>query len=158
MSSWKKISPACLPIHTKTLQCLNSVLSRGEAEENGCFEALLMSEKGHVCECSSANIFWFKGNTLYTPSVESGILPGTTRAAIIRLSPYKVVEGIYSLEDMLSADEIFLSNVTLKTCPVGEIAWDASKRWNNHPKTQEIHQLMMEDIARYVAANHVAMA
>lgn len=156
MSPWKKISPAALPIHTKTLQCLNSVLSRTAAEENGCFEALLMSEKGHICECSSANIFWFKGNTLFTPAKESGILLGTTRSAVIRLSPYKVAEGIFTLEEMQEADEIFLSNVTLKAMPVGKLAWHDAE-WKHHPKTTEIYNLVMDDIKNHAPSRTAAV-
>ncbi len=156
LSSYRKIPAACLPIHTKTLQGLNSVLARMEASANGCFEALLLGEKGHICECSSANIFWAKGDTLFTPSLECGILPGTTRDAVIRLSPYKVAQGFFTLEQLQEADEIFLTNVSMRTIPVQKLSW-VDTEWKTHDRAAELNTLMKRDIEKYVAARNAAV-
>ena len=65
-STYRKISEHALPVRYKLCQGLNSTLARMEAAEHHCFDALLLNERGHPCETSSANLFWFKNATLYT--------------------------------------------------------------------------------------------
>lgn len=118
LSNWRKIPPVCLPAAAKTMQGLSSTLARIEAEENGCFEAILLAIDGHVCECSSSNIFWVKNGKLYTPSLSAGILAGTTRDSIIELWPDGVIEGIFGINELESADEVFVTNVVWTALPV----------------------------------------
>lgn len=121
VSQWKKIPPACLPAAAKTMQGLSSTLARMEAAENNCFEAVLLSLEGNICECSSSNIFWAKDGKLYTPSLDVGILAGTTRDSIIEYWPDKVIEGVFKLENLLAADEVFVTNVVWTALPVKKL-------------------------------------
>lgn len=118
LSKWNKIPPECLPAAAKTMQGLSSTLARMEAEENGCFEAVLLALDGHICECSSSNIFWVKNGKLYTPSLEAGILAGTTRDSIIESWPDGVTEGLFSIKDLEQADEVFVTNVVWTALPI----------------------------------------
>ncbi len=145
LSSYRKISALSLPVHIKTLQGLNAVFARSEAHDNGFFEALLLGTDDQICECSSSNIFWIKGDVLYTPSLESGILPGTTRDAVIRLSPMEVREGIYKLEDLEQADEIFITSISCQILPVSEI-FPLEIKSKNHKKAGYLHDTLSNDI------------
>lgn len=110
-----------IAVKAKTMQGLNSTLARMEAVENDCFEAVLCDNDGNICEASSSNIFWVKGNKVFTPSLSAGIVPGTVRDAVICLSPLAVEEGIYDFEEIQNADEIFLTNVAWLLVPVKRI-------------------------------------
>ncbi|PIR37569.1 MAG: hypothetical protein COV35_08720 [Alphaproteobacteria bacterium CG11_big_fil_rev_8_21_14_0_20_39_49] len=109
LSSYRKIPEICLPSDIKSSQGLNSTLARMQATESGCFEALLLSIEGKICEGSSGNIFWFKEGKLYTP--ENNILKGVMREAVIEKSPYEVVQGDFELDDLKDAEEVFITNI-----------------------------------------------
>jgi aminodeoxychorismate lyase len=71
----------------KTSNKLPQILARMEAEQNGCDEALLLNTRGELCETSSGNLFWIEGDTLHTPPLAVGILPGITRDVVMALAP-----------------------------------------------------------------------
>lgn len=148
-SSYMKPSKKAFPVQYKTMQGLNSTLARLEAHDNHCFDALLLNEHDVVCESSSANIFWYKNNALFTPSLECGVLAGTTREAIIRLSPVEVNEGRFTLQDLMSADSVFLTNVSWQILPVKQFMPNHVV-WSTDIDTySELFTLMKEDIATY---------
>jgi branched-subunit amino acid aminotransferase/4-amino-4-deoxychorismate lyase len=95
-----------------------SFAARREAERLGADEALLVGE-GLVLEAATANIWWRRGETLYTPAVGAGVLPGVTRAFLARLEP--VVEGAFQLDDLRSADEAFTTSSVREVMPVVEV-------------------------------------
>src|SRR4029453_19092693 len=69
-------------------------------------------------------LWWRSGQTLFTPSLDLGILAGITRATLCDLAPtlgLKVLEGVYTAEDLLAADEAFLSSSTRELMPVVEV-------------------------------------
>ncbi len=67
----------------KTANKLSHVLARAEAEAAGADEALLLNPGGEVVQASSANLFWLEGDSLHTPPLSSGALPGVTRADVL---------------------------------------------------------------------------
>jgi branched-subunit amino acid aminotransferase/4-amino-4-deoxychorismate lyase len=71
-------------------------------------EVALLNERGHVASASRANIFWRRGEKLFTPAHEAGCRCGVTRAFVCR--QLKVETGHFPLGDLLKADEIFLTN------------------------------------------------
>lgn len=148
LSAYAKIPLACLPVNHKLAQGLSSTLARLEAKEHGCNEALMLTVDGHVAEASSANIFWVKDRTLYTPSLATGALAGTTRAAVTRLT--KVTEGEYPLSALEAADEVFLTNTNWGVLPVASLGL---KTWEHGEVTKEIQSLYRHDIAGYVASH-----
>jgi len=78
-------------------------------------DALLVS--GDVVrECATANIWWRRGDALYTPAPGPGVLPGVTRAFLLELEP--AVEGTFRPGDLLSADEAFTSSSIREVMPV----------------------------------------
>ena len=65
---------------------MNNILAKIEGTQAGCLEALMLNHKGEVAECTGDNIFVVHGGKIHTPSIDSGILEGITRDAVIELA------------------------------------------------------------------------
>jgi branched-subunit amino acid aminotransferase/4-amino-4-deoxychorismate lyase len=79
----------------------------------GFAETVFLNTAGHLCEAATANLFLVKNGGLLTPSLESGCLPGITRAVVIELArPLAIpcLQRQLSLQDLLTADELFLTS------------------------------------------------
>ena len=151
-SQVEKISPRALPVNNKLMQGMNSILARMEAQEHECFDALQCNAAGEIVETSSGNIFWVKDNILHTPSLSCGAVAGTTRAAIIRLSPLKVKEGRFPLAELEKAEAVFITNVSWGAQPVGSLqpqGW----QWNSLEAVRPYRTLLQDDIEAYVNAH-----
>lgn len=84
-------------------------------------EGLMLTEDGYVAEGIVSNVFFMKQGALYTPSLDTGILPGITRAHIIDMAQRLDLtshDGLYRWEDLLEADEVFLVNSIQEIVPV----------------------------------------
>lgn len=117
--------PSCaLPAQVKSLNYLNNILARQEAMKTQAFDGLMLNTDGYIAECTTSNIFFVKGQCLHTPSLQCGILPGITREIVIELAQAKGIairEGNYRPEELLDADECFLTNTGFGVLPVGTI-------------------------------------
>lgn len=117
--------PSCaLPSHVKSLNYLNNILAKQEANEAHTFDGLLLNTDGHLTECTTSNMFFVKNQRLHTPSLQCGILPGITRGIVLELAReggIDVQEGTYQPEALLDADECFLTNTGFGVLPVGTI-------------------------------------
>ncbi|MBM3156678.1 MAG: hypothetical protein FJ004_05275 [Chloroflexi bacterium] len=105
----------------KTANHLNNILARKEAKAGGADEALLLNERGILCEGSTSNIFLVSAGRLITPSLESGCLPGITRQTVMELADrlgIKVEEREVKLEELLRADEAFLTSSLIELMPL----------------------------------------
>jgi branched-chain amino acid aminotransferase len=108
----------------KSANYLNNLLARKEARAAGANEALLLNERGSLCEGSTSNVFLVKGHTIITPNEESGCLPGVTRQAAIELASQtglSVAQREVQLEELLQADEAFITNSLLELMPLREV-------------------------------------
>lgn len=115
--------PAALNPRVKSLNYLNSILAKIEATNAGCLEALMLNHKGEVSECTGDNIFLVRDGELHTPSIDSGILQGITRDAVMeiaRADGIKVVERVMDRHDVYTADECFLTGTAAEVIPVVE--------------------------------------
>ena len=108
----------------KTLNFLDCILARMRAQADGFDEAILMNSKGCVAEAATSNIFLVKAGRLATPSLDSGILPGITRAAVIRIARRLDIDAaeraVYPSE-LTGADEVFFTNSLAEIIPVVKI-------------------------------------
>ena len=124
-SSWRRIDPTTVPVTAKaTGHYLNSMLAVFEAKEKGFDEAIMLDTKGYVAEGPGENIFVVKDAILYTPAVESSILPGITRDSVITLAQdigYKVVQRPITKEELLAADEVFFTGTAAEVSPIRAI-------------------------------------
>jgi len=115
---WKLITsshrlPANEPLaQFKTCNKLAQILARAEADAAGADEALLLNTDGFVVEGASSNLFWIDGDTICTPPLASGILPGVTREVVLEICEklgLKTREANINGEELKSAAGVFLS-------------------------------------------------
>lgn len=97
----------------KSANYLPFVMAALHAKENGWDDCLILNTHERICESTIANIFWIKGDIIYTPPLSEGCVAGVMRKFLLeRLKDkrYKVQERILTSEDLSDADEIFLTN------------------------------------------------
>ena len=105
----------------KSTSYAENMIAQDDAIERGADDALLVGHDGIVLEAPTANVWWRTGDRLFTPSLESPILAGVTRSLVLELSPEPVDVGTYVLEDVLAADEAFLTSSVREVMPVRAI-------------------------------------
>ena len=125
VSSWRRISPAGLIPHAKASgQYLNSVLAKTESAKAGYEEAILLDERGFVCEGSGENIFLVRDGVIVTPPHAASILDGLSRKSVIQIAGdlgYNVVERDVARAELYMAEEVFLTGTAAELVPVREI-------------------------------------
>lgn len=97
----------------KSLNYLDNVLAKLEAQEQKVDDAVMLNTKGAVASATVANLFCVIGSSLFTPQIADGALPGIMRAAILnyaRQLSVIVEEKEVSVDELLSADEVFITN------------------------------------------------
>ncbi len=120
-------TPRNLPessVRHKSHNFLNNVRGRLELPSLKEMEGLFVTEDNFVAEGVTSNVFWMKGGELFTPAIGTGILPGITRAFIIKLAKsagFIVNEGFYGKEHVENADEVFVTNAVQELVPLSEI-------------------------------------
>lgn len=97
--------------YIKSINYLENLLEREEALKEGYNEVIFLNEKGYVCEGSLSNIFIVKDGIIFTPKVNSGLLPGVVREYVIK--NHHVIEKEIILDEVMNADEIFITNSLL---------------------------------------------
>jgi branched-chain amino acid aminotransferase len=115
--------PNALNPRIKSLNYLNNILARIEADRAGCQEAIMLNHNGEVAECTADNIFLVKQGILRTPHLAAGILEGVTRNLIISLAreaKITVLEMALTRHDVYSADEAFLTGTGAEIAPIAE--------------------------------------
>jgi len=94
--------------NTKSCNYMENLLALDEARKRGFDEAVRLNENDKVVSASMANIFWVKKEKIFTPALKTGCLAGTTREFL--LENFSVSETNSNLEEILKADEIFLTS------------------------------------------------
>jgi branched-chain amino acid aminotransferase len=120
VSSIRRNSQSPVPA-MKTANYMESLLARQEAKAAGVDDVLFLNEKGQLAEASTSNIFLVSKNVLKTPRQESGILQGITRGVILELALQMGImafEADIQVEEILYADEVFLTNSIMEIMPV----------------------------------------
>jgi branched-subunit amino acid aminotransferase/4-amino-4-deoxychorismate lyase len=115
--------PWLLPGVKSTSYAVN-MAAEAEAKRRGADEAIFVDTEGILLEGTVTNVWWRRGERLYTPSLGLGILAGVTRATLLDLAPvcgYEVEEGEYPLGDLLGADEAFTSSSVREVMPLVEV-------------------------------------
>jgi branched-chain amino acid aminotransferase len=108
----------------KSLNYLNNILAKIEANNGGCEEAIMLNSEGYVSECTGDNIFIIKDGQMFTPPLSAGALYGITRGVVMelaRLSGIPVSEPNLTRYDMFNADECFLTGTGAELIPVVKI-------------------------------------
>lgn len=100
---------------------VSNILARMEAKAAGCDEAIMLNELNYIAEGSTANIFLVSKGEISTPSLESGILPGITREAVLEIARdlnIKTVERQVELRELSRAEEAFVTNSIIEVMPL----------------------------------------
>ena len=122
VSSWRRISGASLIPHAKASgQYLNSILAKTEAARSGYDEAILLDERGFVCEGSGENVFCVREGQIVTPGHTAGILDGMSRRSIMQIARdlgYEVIERDIARSELYLAEEVFLCGTAAELVPV----------------------------------------
>jgi len=108
----------------KSLNYLNNILAKIEANTAGYEEAIMLNAEGYVAECTGDNVFIIKGNQMYTPALSSGALHGITRQTAIDLvgeMGIPTTEPNLTRYDLYNADECFLTGTGAEIVPVVKI-------------------------------------
>jgi branched-chain amino acid aminotransferase len=125
VSSYRRISSESLIPHSKASgQYLNSVLAKIESVKAGYEEAILLDDKGYVCEGTGENVFVIKDGVIHTPGQADGILDGINRKSCIQIAHdlgYEVVERNIARAELPLADEVFLTGTAAELTPMREI-------------------------------------
>jgi 4-amino-4-deoxychorismate lyase len=120
----------------------NNIVARFEVPSLKEMEGFFVNDKGFVAEGITSNIFWVTDGTIYTPSIETGILPGITRAHVLTL--VDVVEGEFTKSAVEQADECFVTTSIQEIIPIHRLD-DHTFLGKEGPVYQQVH-------ARYVAS------
>lgn len=138
---------AALSPRIKSLNYLNNILAKIEGLQAGCVETLMLNHKGDVSECTGDNIFLLRHGELLTPSIDSGILEGVTREAVIELARKRgitVRELTLTRHDVYIADECFLTGTAAEVIPVVKV----DDREIGAGKVGPVTKKLMEDFSR----------
>ncbi len=139
----------------KSLNYLNNILAKLEANQHGWGEVLMLSEEGFVAECSADNIFMVRRGVLVTPAPHLGILLGITRATVLDLAReagYETLETTFTRHELWNADEVFLTGSAAEIVPVvkvdersvgdgkpGPVTKDLAQRFRAYAPTNGVH-------------------
>jgi len=125
VSSWRRISPGGSIPHAKASgSYLNSILAKTESKKAGYDEAILLDERGFVCEGSGENIFVVRDGEIVTPPHVASILDGINRKSVVQIARdlgYTVVERDIARAELYLAEEVFLTGTAAELVPVREI-------------------------------------
>ena len=137
----------------KSSNYLNFILARSDAQGMGYNEAILTNTKGNITEGATSNIFIVRSDSLITPSINSGVLPGITRRVIIDIARklrLPVREKAVSRRELLSADEVFLTNSLAEVLPVTKIDGKRVGEGTVGPVTKLLHISYQKQVIREV--------
>lgn len=125
VSSWRRISSdGLIPQAKASGQYLNSILAKTESQKAGYEEAILLDERGFVCEGSGENIFLVRDGQIVTPPHVASILDGINRKSVIQIARdlgYSVVERDVARAELYLAEEVFLTGTAAELVPVREV-------------------------------------
>lgn len=157
-----KTPVACLDPRIKSLNYLNNILAKCEAIDAGCDEAIMLSTDGYVTECTGDNIFVIKGGRMFTPPAvvgESGLLEGVTRRFVMETlapeSSIPVEEKVFRIDELLAADEVFLTGTAAEIIAVTQVDHTDGKRYTLSQGEGPLTRTLRERFRAIATSDHV---
>jgi len=132
--SVRRIPPAALSPRIKSLNYLNNILAKIEAQQADAAEGVMLNEQGYVAECTGDNLFVIKKGVISTPPINAGILAGVTRAVVFELAnknEIPIKEEDLTRYDILVADECFLTGTAAEV--IAAVQLDRRPIGDGHP-------------------------
>jgi branched-chain amino acid aminotransferase len=148
VSSITRNHPNSTSPRVKSLNYLNNIMAKLEAQDAGADEAIMLTFEGHVCECTGDNIFVIQNGVILTPPTCEGILKGITRDVAIELARKRgitVIEKSLIRHDLYIADECFGTGTAAEIVPITEV----DKRPVGNGKPGPITKQLTQDFVKY---------
>ena len=147
ISKWIRIDSKSQPMQSKSAaNYSNAALARVEALKSGYDEAIMLNNKGNVAEGSAENIFVVKNGIIKTPPLDADILNGITRDSVIQLikkEHMKLVEKNITVNELLKADEVFMTGTAAEVKSVTKIDKNAIGNGGVGEITKELQKSFM---------------
>ncbi|MDZ7315082.1 MAG: branched-chain amino acid transaminase [candidate division KSB1 bacterium] len=148
VSSWNRLAPNTMPTLAKVgANYMSSQLIKMEALADGYAEGIGLDAYGYVSEGSGENIFVIRDGVLYTPTLDSGILPGITRDSVFKIAAefgIPIREMKIQREFLYIADEIFFTGTAAEITPVRSVDRIVIGSGSRGPITEKIQQRFFE--------------
>lgn len=150
MIVWVKRDPVDATSHeVKSLNYMNSILAKIEANAAECDEAICLDKNGYISEGVAENIFIVKNGKVLTPPTSSGALVGITRDVVLKLAQklgYTTIETNITPTDLFTTDEAFFTGTAAEVVPVVVV----NKRVIGDGKPGAITRRLMQDFEKVV--------
>jgi len=150
ISKWVRIDSKSQPMQAKSAaNYSNAALARMEALNAGYDEAIMLNNKGHDAEGSAENIFVVKNGRITTPPLDADILDGITRDSAIKLlksNKIKVIEKNLKINDLLKADEIFMTGTAAEVKSVTRVNKTKIGNGKIGEVTKELQESFMDTV------------
>jgi branched-subunit amino acid aminotransferase/4-amino-4-deoxychorismate lyase len=105
----------------KSMSYAENMAAQDGAVAAGADDALLVSADGTVLEAPTANVFWREDDALLTPSLDLPLLAGVTRGFLLEIAEQETVEGVFPLDRLLDAEEVFVCSSVREVMPVASV-------------------------------------
>ncbi len=150
MIVWVKRDPVDATSHeVKSLNYLNSILGKIEANIAGFDEAICLDKNGHISEGVAENLFIVQNGKILTPPTSTGALVGITRDIVMKIAEklgYKAIESTITPTDLFTAEEAFFTGTAAEIIPIVEV----NKRMIGDGKPGSITRLLMQEFEKIV--------
>jgi len=123
-ASTRRQRPDSLNSQIKSLNYINNILGFQEAIRAGADEAIMLNDSGYITEATADNIFVIRGGEVLTPPAYLGLLKGITRGVVLELAREMAIpsdERVLVMQDVYTADEVFLTGTGAELVPVVEV-------------------------------------
>ena len=150
LSSYKQ-NPADPTAGHKTTSYFSRLIALKAAQKKNATEAIWFTVQNHLAEGCLSNIFLVKDGAIYTPSIETPVLPGIARKALCQLAidnSIELVENFLNINDLLGADEVFLTNVIMQVLPATNIEAHQVGNGKVGPVTKKMAELFSEKVEK----------
>jgi len=143
----RRIAHGALSPMVKSLNYLNNIMAKIEADQAGAGEGLILNEQGLVAECTGDNVFIVRDGRIVTPPISAGALSGVTRAVVFELAAeagIEIREQDITRYDIYTADECFLTGTAAEIIPVVELDAREVGGGKPGPVTKHLTQMFRE--------------
>jgi len=150
LSSFRQ-NPAEPTCGHKTTSYYPRILALNLAHRKRAAEALWFTPDGRLAEGCISNVFLIKDSELFTPKLSTPVLSGITRSEICRLAHAEKIrfeEKDLTIDDVLEADEIFLTNVLMQVLPVTQVEKHTVGEGKVGPVTKKLHRAFIKNVEK----------
>ena len=146
VSLWPSRFVVVNPAPCKTFSSLLYSQAIRDARAHQADNALLLNPAGIVCETASGNLFWIRGGTLYTPSVDLPIIPGCVRDVVLSLWSGPIDTGHFTLDDLRAAEAVFMTNVGSLIQPITALKGPHPHHWGEDERVLALRHRLVEGV------------